>query len=634
MPPARRARRDARTGAARAPGRLLRAPAGLEPPPSDGSRRGHRTAGPAQTGSAPPRGAALAGKRVHNAGDLAAGRGRELGEGEGEPVGAGADRGVDQVDAGGPDGDADLPRPRLRVGHLLGDEHLRRTEFALPDREHGATLALQGDLRSRAAEEGVPLPGHSQYRAPARIRFGGADARRRDARRPARSTAGADGQRGGSAPGSPRQGRGAAPARHRPVPGHVPARPHAAGDPRRVRIARGGRRDGHRRARRGPGDAQARPRRPGLHAAEGRERLRADHGLAGRDGRRRVRRRRRHRHRRLDGLRGPRRGEPQGRALGAGHDLPAARQGDPAAAGQDPPPDRHRDARAPALPRPDRDPRGPPRRRRAHADARRHPLLPRRAGVRGGRDAGPPAGVRRRHGAALHHPPQRARHRDVPAHRPRAAPEAADRGRLREGLRDVPRVPQRGHRHAPQPRVHDARGLPGARGLQGHDGAHRGDGGRRGHGRDRDARDRDRRHARLARAALAPGDDVRAHQGALRHRRAPLHAPRGGAPHRHRGRGGVRGVLGHGEDLQRALRRVRRGQRRGAGVRLRPPARDLAARPAPPRRPHPGGALRGRRGRPRAGQRLQRADRPDRPARALRGRGPGEGRRRPRGRRR
>ncbi len=26
-----------------------------------------------------------------------------------------------------------------------------------------------------------------------------------------------------------------------------------------------------------------------------------------------------------------------------------------------------------------------------------------------------------------------------------------------------PRVPQRGHRHAPQPRVHDARGLPGAR---------------------------------------------------------------------------------------------------------------------------------------------------------------------------
>ena len=145
----------------------------------------------------------------------------------------------------------------------------------------------------------------------------------------------------------------------------------------------------------------------------------------------------RHRHRRLDGLRGPRRGEPQGRALGAGHDLPAARQGDPAAAGEDPPPDRHRDARAPALPRPDRDPRRPPRRRRPHADARRHPRLPRRAGVRGGRDAGAPARVRRRHGAALHHPPQRARHRDVPAHRPRAAPEAADRGRLREGLRDV-----------------------------------------------------------------------------------------------------------------------------------------------------------------------------------------------------
>ena len=48
------------------------------------------------------------------------------------------------------------------------------------------------------------------------------------------------------------------------------------------------------------------------------------------------------------------------------------------------------------------------------------------------------------------------------------------------GVRDRPGVPQRGHRHPAQPRVHDARGLPGLRRLPRHDGPGRGhDHGRR-----------------------------------------------------------------------------------------------------------------------------------------------------------
>ena len=81
----------------------------------------------------------------------------------------------------------------------------------------------------------------------------------------------------------------------------------------------------------------------------------------------------------------------------------------------------------------------------------------------------------RRRGAAVHHPPQRARHRHVPADRPRAAAEAADRRRHEPGLRGRPGLPQRGPRHPPQPRVHDARGLPGVRRLPRHDGPDRGD---------------------------------------------------------------------------------------------------------------------------------------------------------------
>ena len=87
---------------------------------------------------------------------------------------------------------------------------------------------------------------------------------------------------------------------------------------------------------------------------------------------------------------------------------------------------------------------------------------------------------RRRGGQALRHPPQRARRRPLPAHRARAVPEAAGGRRLREGVRDRPALPQRGPLAPPQPRVHDARALPGLRRLPRPDGAHRGAGGRPG----------------------------------------------------------------------------------------------------------------------------------------------------------
>ena len=205
----------------------------------------------------------------------------------------------------------------------------------------------------------------------------------------------------------------------------------------RVRHARGRRRDRRRRAGRRPGDAQARPRRPGLHDPEGRERDLPDHGLALGDGGGGVRRRRVDRHRRLDGLRGPGRGEPRPascRCWRARRSC-SARRVRPLPAKTRPLTDTETRARQRYL-----DLIVTPDARRV-ADIRTRTI----AGIRGYL-AGPgftevetpvlqpDAGGR--DGAALHHAPQRARHRDVPAHRPRAAPEAAHRRRLREGLRD------------------------------------------------------------------------------------------------------------------------------------------------------------------------------------------------------
>ena len=74
----------------------------------------------------------------------------------------------------------------------------------------------------------------------------------------------------------------------------------------------------------------------------------------------------------------------------------------------------------------------------------------------------------------VRHAPQRARHAPLHADRARALPEAPRRGRARARLRDRPLLPQRGHQHAAQPRVHDARVLPGVRDVRRPDGLHRG----------------------------------------------------------------------------------------------------------------------------------------------------------------
>ena len=75
-------------------------------------------------------------------------------------------------------------------------------------------------------------------------------------------------------------------------------------------------------------------------------------------------------------------------------------------------------------------------------------------------------------------------------------------------------------------------------------------------------------------------------------------------------------VWGAGQDHGRGLRRDLRGEADRADVRHGSPARGLAARPRPPRRPDPDRALRARRRRTRARQRLLGAQRPRRPGRS------------------
>ena len=189
--------------------------------------------------------------------------------------------------------------------------------------------------------------------------------------------------------------------------------------------------------------------------------------------------------------------------------------------------------------------------------------------------------------------------------------QAARGRRLRARLRDRPRVPQRGARHAPQPRVHAARGLPGAGGLPRHDGPGRGDllGGGQGARRQRDR----------PVAALAARDDGRPDRGGQRRAHAPLDADRRGARDLRPPQGAVRVGLGRRAADVRGLRRDLRGDADRADVRLRLPARGLAAGARAPRGPGPGRALRGGRRRARAGQRLLRAQRRGRPeARASR----------------
>ena len=171
---------------------------------------------------------------------------------------------------------------------------------------------------------------------------------------------------------------------------------------------------------------------------------------------------------------------PAGRAVGAGRRLDAAGRGPPPVPRQVARPDRPRHPLPPALRRPVGHRRGPRHLPPAQPGGQPPPPLARGPGLRRGGDADLPPHPRRGPGQALRHPPQRPRHRPLPAHRPRALPEAAGGGRLREGVRDRAGVPQRGHLAPPQPRVHDARALPGLRRLHRPHDPHRGAGGRAG----------------------------------------------------------------------------------------------------------------------------------------------------------
>ncbi len=150
---------------------------------------------------------------------------------------------------------------------------------------------------------------------------------------------------------------------------------------------------------------------------------------------------------------------------------------------------RRRGALPPALPRPADVAREPRAVRRPVARRLGVPPVPRRPRLPRGRDAGAAAALRRRAGPAVHHAPQRARPRPVPAHRHRAVPEAAHRRRAREGVRARQGLPQRGRVVQAQPRVHDARDVRGVRRLRGRH-AHDGGDGRATPRRRRSARPR------------------------------------------------------------------------------------------------------------------------------------------------
>ena len=145
------------------------------------------------------------------------------------------------------------------------------------------------------------------------------------------------------------------------------------------------------------------------------------------------------------------------------------------APGHVPRPDRHGDALPQALPRPAHE-RGvarplPPAHERRLVD----PSLPRRRGVRRGRDARPPTSLRRRVRAPVRDALERAGRRPLPAHRDRALPQAPDRRRARARVRDRQGLPQRERLVQAPARVHDARVVRGVRRLPRHDGSHRDD---------------------------------------------------------------------------------------------------------------------------------------------------------------
>ena len=263
--------------------------------------------------------------------------------------------------------------------------------------------------------------------------------------------------------------------------GHpLPLRPHApdGGHRRDLVVARP--RRGVRRHRRGgrPAHAAAQAGEGGLRRAA--RRVGCGAALRPRCGHRAFRRVREAQSRGLDRRDGRGRTDPTRRAVGARQRLGAARRGAAKLRRQVARRERRGDALSPA--------RGRPVGQRALAPAaadaqrRRAPHAPALvgAGLRRGGDTVAASHRGWRDGAPVRHAPQHVRHRLLPARGARALPQAVGGRRLRQGVRDRPQLPQRGHLAAPQPRVHDARALPGLRRLQGHHGRLRGAGRRPG----------------------------------------------------------------------------------------------------------------------------------------------------------
>ena len=255
---------------------------------------------------------------------------------------------------------------------------------------------------------------------------------------------------------------------------------------------------------------------------------------------------------------------------------------------------RARGRRAPLPPSragPDGQPGGPGAVRKAGAGGERDSRVARRAGVPRGRDPGAPAALRRRAGAPLHHPPQRARPRPLPADRHRALPEAV-RGRgHRAGLRAGQGLSQRGHLVEAQPRVHDARVVRGLRRLRRRRRAARAARrsrrrARAGHHPDRARGNGDRPGAALApgrpserRSPSGPGSTSRSGRAASSSRRrwAPSADP----------------AEGWGKLVDGLLSKLVEPDADPTDLRARLPGRAVAVRQAPPLRAGPRGALGG-----------------------------------------
>ncbi len=176
--------------------------------------------------------------------------------------------------------------------------------------------------------------------------------------------------------------------------------------------------------------------------------------------------------------------------------------------------DRRRDPLPPALPRSDRQPRLAPGVRNAEPDHRGDPRVHVRARLSRGRDADDAADRRRRARPAVHDASQHARHGSLSPHRAGAVPQAADRRRSGEGLRNQSELPERGDFDPAQPRIHDDGALRGVLGLPGADDPDRGAAGDGGDAGGRDRRGHLRRASDFAESAVRAA--VPARRGARR----------------------------------------------------------------------------------------------------------------------